>query len=405
MGRTVVIGGNANNSPSNAATNYHSITRRNTVAWTATENDARQVIPFAGRISTFRVSATVAPGTAGSGAASDLTVRINGAFTSLTVQLFETATQAFNSDIEITVAAGDVVTLESIPTSTPATAGLVWTLDFEPNSDRFLPFVSGSVSLMSTTAVNHNVVGGGAAWAANTAGNINRQEPIVGAGTLRDIYVLLSGAPGFGSNYNFKALINGASSGVGPTITNVATSGSDTSNTAAVAVNDLLNLQVTPSALPPTTQAAYWGAIVLADKDNQCYVLGGSSTLLVAGTFYNAIQGHGSIWNAVEGRVKQLSRACRISNLYVVSGQALDGGQTLQFTLMKNNAATALTATIPGAGTTASDTTNFIEVDDFDSLSVQGILSAGTSQTFSWGFLIEPLYPFPNANMMTGMGV
>lgn len=79
-------------------------------------------------------------------------------------------------------------------------------------------------------------------------------EFLVGAdGTLQNLYLKLGTAPGAGKSYTFAVLINGSASGITITISDTATSGSDTTHTAAVVKGDRVTVKSTPSGTPATT--------------------------------------------------------------------------------------------------------------------------------------------------------
>lgn len=70
-----------------------------------------------------------------------------------------------------------------------------------------------------------------------------------------------------------------------------------------------------------------------------------------------------------------------ISDLFVNTGGSPGGSETYIFTIMKNNSATGVTATISAGGTVASDTTNSFSVVAGDQLNVRMTSSASASST------------------------
>lgn len=403
MGKCIIVGGFSNANAGTGATNYASVARKNAGLWSTTEDDTKQIVPCSGRASNFQIVASGAPGAAKS---YDLTIRKNKASTSLTCNITGAAqTTQIDKVNEVTFAAGDFIDIMSVPTGTPTARTFRWSLDFEPDSDRFVPIIGGSENALNTAAVTQNHIGGGTAWAADAATNVNHQVPFITSGVIKNMYIAISAAAGALSNWIFSPLQNGFGTALTATLADPATTGNDTTHSFNVSVNDLIELQATPNVVPPAAANAYYGMVFLSNKDNECYASGSCYTAMAAGTNYVPINSANQVPNSLAARVMESIRASRVSGLYVKMGANTDVGQTCQFTVYKNGSATALTCTVGSASNTATDTTNFIEFDDLDSITLQVLLSAGTAATFAWAVKIEPLYPYPNARMMSGMGV
>lgn len=79
---------------------------------------------------------------------------------------------------------------------------------------------------------------------------------------------------------------------------------------------------------------------------------------------------------------------CSASKLFAVANAAIPGGNSLVITLRKNAAATALTATMAAAATTASDTSNSVTFEQGDLVSLQLVSSATMTSTIDFGFSV-----------------
>lgn len=85
-------------------------------------------------------------------------------------------------------------------------------------------------------------------------------------------------------------------------------------------------------------------------------------------------------------------RACTIQNLAVVAGTAPAGSDTVVVTVQKSSdkgatwTDTALTATIPAAGTATYDTTNAVAIAKGDLLAVEAVSSGATAAAVSCSF-------------------
>lgn len=119
--------------------------------------------------------------------------------------------------------------------------------------------------------------------------------------------------------------------------------------------------------------------------------IGGAAGALAASTTYYSIPaGLGATAAAISQTEEILvSYAATISNLRVRC-VAPGAGQTTQFTIYKNGAATAVTCTVSGGSTTAADVTNSFTVTAGDRLSIEIITSTTSATTkATWGFRIN----------------
>lgn len=90
-----------------------------------------------------------------------------------------------------------------------------------------------------------------------TEGDVDQAMPV--AGTLSDLRVRLDTAPGAGKSYAFTVRKNGADTSVTCTVSEAATSCSDTTNTAIFFSGDLISIESVPTGTP-TAAAMRWTA-------------------------------------------------------------------------------------------------------------------------------------------------
>ncbi len=111
----------------------------NAVSWvpmfnsarTTTEITVQQALATAGTLSRLFVRLDAAPGTAGSGRSFTVTVRRNGAATTVTCAILDTATGCADTTNTATFAAGDLIAVHVAPSATAPTArALRWTAQF-----------------------------------------------------------------------------------------------------------------------------------------------------------------------------------------------------------------------------------------------------------------------------------
>lgn len=77
------------------------------------------------------------------------------------------------------------------------------------------------------------------------------------AGTLANLKVFISVAPGAGNSWTITARKNGASTTVTCTIANPNTTCSDTTHTAAFAVGDTINVLIVGTSAPTTARMTW----------------------------------------------------------------------------------------------------------------------------------------------------
>lgn len=235
--------------------------------WSTTENDHRQVCPTAGVIKNLYVNLTADPGTDPD--AFRFTLRKGGVSTALTCTITANNTTGNDTANEVSVSAGDVLTFMCEPLNTPSstTSRARWGMTFVATTNGESIILGGTHDDLPTAATEYNYLGPGDNWNATEA----ECYQLSGACTLKNLYVLLSGAPSSGDKYTFTVRQNGASPGSGLVveIADTATTGNDTTNTISVSASDELDLMVEPYS-NPDAQDAYWGLV--------CYVAAAAST-------------------------------------------------------------------------------------------------------------------------------
>lgn len=223
----------------------------------AVENNVRSVCPTGGAIKNLYVRLAADPGTAPD--AYRLTLRVNGASSTLTCTI--TADDVLGNDTvnEVTVAAGDVLTLMQEPLNGPAVSpDMEWGMTFVADTDGESLILAGSSDDLHATTTEYNHVQNSIRTRTWTATEADRYQ-LGQECTLRDLYILLSAAPGAGNSRTFT-LRNGGATLLTVTIAEAATTGNDTVNSEAVADGDEVTLEHVPVSSPVGADA-YWGMV------------------------------------------------------------------------------------------------------------------------------------------------
>lgn len=357
--------------------------------WTSTENNVRQLISRAGYLRNLRFRLDQAPG---AGTSYTFTLRVNGADSALTCSIADTETQGSDTVHTVAVAAGDYVSIKCVPTGTPTARYANWTLLFDTSNTRESLLLGGHYTGPSTLVASYNYVNGGYSWANLES---QRNEVISCNGTLKNLHILLSAAPGVGKSYVFTLRVNGAASSLTCTITGAATTGSDTTHQVTVAAGDCVSLECAPTANPNSADA-YWGMTFAADTQYDSLLLNSiTDTPSFAVTEYNYVNATFGLWLMPTDQRYQLAQPCRsgktyLHNFYVYLTAAPGAGKNYTFTLRRNGVDTALSCSVSDTGVACHDTMHQINIAAFDQFDVKCVPSGSPTPTIvSYGFTLQ----------------
>jgi len=259
-----VLLGSTVNSLNPSATEYQYVATGNGV-FAVTETNRREVIPTTGKLKNFYVKLNADPGTAPD--AYKFTLRVNGANSDdgegNPLQVTITANDTTGSDTthEITVVAGDIVTLMVEPLNVPSASPIPsWGMCFVADTDGESIILNGDAdNLNVTTTEYHSLCALDLAWTATEADIIQLGQTC----TMKKLYALLSGAPGDGKSYVFN-LRAGATAGATSLVVTISgavdTTGNDTAHEVAISDGDEVALENNPDGTP-TVRDAYWGLV------------------------------------------------------------------------------------------------------------------------------------------------
>lgn len=93
---------------------------------------------------------------------------------------------------------------------------------------------------------------------SSAAGESSINQPVPYAGTIKNLYVIITAAPGGATTRTFTLRKNGGSQTVTVTIADPATTGSDTAHSFTVAAGDLIDVYHTVSGAPAAA-SGHWG--------------------------------------------------------------------------------------------------------------------------------------------------
>jgi hypothetical protein len=122
----MILAGGSDNTLSRTVTNFLGPF---SVGWSATESDVQYAVPIAGTMSKLAAVASVAP-TGGDSWA--VTVRKNGANTSMTCTIASGTKRCDDGANTATFAAGDLISVSVLGAGNPAASSISWTATYTP---------------------------------------------------------------------------------------------------------------------------------------------------------------------------------------------------------------------------------------------------------------------------------
>lgn len=249
---TVLFGSSSTNL-SGSATEYISPTGVTIGVQPQTIIDGQIVAPANGTFTKIQALVSAAPGAGGSGKSRTFALNVDGTDSALTTTISETATTG-SATGSIAVTAGQLLTISSVPTSTPASAKGYVSLVFVPStSGQFVLPLAGRFTLSTAASKYAAVIGDGISNSWQT--QALSKELSAAAFTAKNIYIKLSAAPtGATKSYTFT-LYNGTNTtALTKAIIDTATAGNYATD-VSIAAGDALSINSTPANTPASAKA------------------------------------------------------------------------------------------------------------------------------------------------------
>ncbi len=259
-------------------------------------------------------------------------------------------------------------------------------------------FFSGTDDNLSTSSnewVNLNCADTGWFGLADWKNNISPNTVIV-----KNLRVKLTSAPGAGKSYTFT-LWSFGSTPLTCTIADGDTEGSDLVNTKTINAGDRMELRCSPSNSPNTADAMFTVELESANTTDSIISGGTAATFDDTATDYLNLSEHATPEPAENATEMLVTRSGTIQNLYIKLRGSPGTGKSYAFTVRKNGADTALTATVSDTSTIANDTANSFTVVAGDRLTMK-IVPSGTPSTIPGAFGVEFVSDVDNEYLILG---
>jgi len=376
-----IFAGTADN-PSPTTTQYYNIFGGGTL-WSAAECDVAGIVSTPGTFKNLKVILGAEPGSGNSYA---FTIRKNGAATNLSVTISGTDTESTTDTDEVSFAAGDLISIESVPTSSPdACLRLYWTLDFVPTTSGETIFNSSSDGANVVTERYVPLI----SCSPSDATEFYNTMYCPTAGTFKNFYIKINAAPGASKTRTYTVYKNGSPTTITITIANSETSGSDTAHSFTVAAGDRVTVYHTIASTAATAICQNYGICFVPSNAGEFFTATSSDDvtskltteycpLICSETTYD-----------IEAEQRCLAMSATAKKMYVnLSADPGTNPDAYTFTLRNTSGDTSLAVTIVADNTSGSDTHDVtINDNDLLSLSIAPISSPATAVSFQSAIL------------------
>lgn len=370
--------------PDQAVVNYFPIGLNNGGKYTTDEASVQISAPASAVLSQLAIRLTTPPG----GSASwTWTLRVNGANTALTATISGSNLTVTDNTHRVKINEGDLLSFSITPSGTPALPTNGYTM-------RVLTEATGQlITAYNLTLSDHFIRWGsvfGGAGTSSSGTEPGQQTIIPVAGTISRLRVATNSPPGGGLNWKYSLVVNGVDSALTATIADSATSAADTTHTVSVAAGDVVDIHSQPSTgtLPDVGVTKH--SVLFTPTDGRSSVFG----MNIGFTSATALDGSVPTWASPVGtgtgfrfnpttdpeiNLQMMLGAVKIKNLYVSLSTGLSPGSGKSFTLTMNNnfSATPLSAVIANSNTSAQNTTDVVQLQPTDKLSLYSTPAGG----------------------------
>jgi hypothetical protein len=350
--------------------------------WSTTETQFAGV-GASGFLTNFRVNLTAAPG---SGKSRSVTIRKNGV-DQITVTVSDLATSNV-TNAQVAVSPGDLISLSTQPSGSPASATVSWSMDFQ-----------GGAAGVTTTMAASNTSGTALGYIppeANT--NFGTSAPanellVSEDGTFSNLYVTLGAVLGSGTR-SFTLRKNGVNQSLTCTISAGGQSASDTLNSVSVAAGDRIVIVTGGSAVAITSVGVGMTFTPTRGEGYATICCGCPNSPSNSVANYQPIAGSAGSWLTTEAAAQIATTATLLKRLQVRLSTAPGLGNQWQFNVKVNGGYTGMEVLIADTATTGSVDID-VAVADGDLIALEAFPTSTPTLTgrFEWALTTYQLNP------------
>ena len=300
-------------------------------SWNTAEISRTTLISVAGTLSNLRVELD---GSVSAGDTRTFTVFLNLSASSLACTITDASSQACTDTGELSISAGDILSLQSTQTGTCCQHDSSWSLLFDSTDTGATALIGGSADDTAVSSSDHFRITGSS---NGDTSSVDASIIFPLAGTLRNFYVKSEDTIGEGNT--LVLTINDSadmSTGITCTLTNAGGYNcNDASNTKAVTAGDIFYLAIATTGTANTHGALYFGIELTATTEGQFGVYhSGDNATAPSTTEYAWTQQTDASWGASTGPDNQVSQGTAVFQAAYVDWTGTNGsGDTIVFTL------------------------------------------------------------------------
>ncbi len=218
------------------------------------------------------------------------------------------------------------------------------------------------------------------------------EQPMGVPGTVDNLYINMSVAPGAGASVAYTLVKNGSDSTLTCTVSDLATTCNDTAHPITVVAGDLLAWKIVPSAgTAPAASSYALSTTFEGDNAGETHI-GGGSIATLATTYYAISASSASTTDEAAASALAPTSFTLDQLRYMPSGNPGSGGDAFTLTLNKNGSATGLACTVTDAQTSCTDLVespvSFAATDTL-SMTITAAVSP-VSRNHKWGMRLTP---------------
>lgn len=374
------------------------------IQWYATESTRTRIVPISGTMKNLYVYLSAAPGAGGSGKSYTFTIMKDGVATGLEVTISETATSG-SIETDVSFSAGEMISIRAVPSATDPDTPIYarYTALFETSDNSSIIMGNTGGSNLSTTITYYDLINSVQLASETTESEI--AIPIPYSGTIKNLYVEISAAPGAAKKYDFTIMKSGSLSTVTASISGaVSTTSYDTTHSISVSAGDTISIRFRPNGTP-TAATAMWGIVFDSDKVSTSVLLGGTQNNLQTGSALRYQPMESGYYNEAEQATESQKilylQDCRLSDLRLRLQIAPGISKSYTFTVRKNAADTSLFDTIQDSDTTGYDTEHNVSFALGDYTSLQEMANGTPSTGDSYWSCLCRYEDFPDGPYFT----
>lgn len=390
----IIFSGTPNNT-NTTLNEFSGIMGADQTAYNQNENVVVQVDPGGGTWSNLNVKLNGAPGAAKS---YQFLFRTNFSSANITCTISGTsATTCSDVSDSSTTVAGDLVSIEIIPTGTPTAIKAFWSIQYNPTTPNHY-ILMGNGTTSSGATVFTGITGNANFASASAMGSVSPMNC-----TFQNIFVWAAGSPGAGRSETFSLDTNGGASTISCALSGATqTTCSDVVDSSVSTRGDVVQIQSVPAGTPTLFNTAV-SIVCAAATSGQFPIMMNASTGFANANRFGEVQAgngqFGTTDSVVNIPASSPNPGVVLGNLIIAQGTAPGGTGSYAWTVRQNGASPGLGCSITGSAVLCTDTVDTITLASGDLINTEAVPTntPGTTGTIRIGMTGSIAQPAPSS--------